>query len=215
MLRFLGAILRVVVGFVLACVVAGYVQVLFAVTPMELVGARDDRLDDVFYWGLLSATQIAVFAAPFALIAVVLSEWMGLRSFAFHAIVGMAIAVAGFGLIHMNESAAEASIVNSYAMAAYLTSGFVGGFVYWLLSGRFATRSREDTVRMESDRKPVATAPVPPREKPAADARPLTENERMAKRDRVPSVAKPSRGDADQRDGAGSGKPAKPSSSDA
>jgi len=214
MLRFLAATLRILVGFVLACILAGYVQVLFAVTPVELVGARDDRLDDVFYWGLLSATQIAVFAAPFALIAAILSEWMGLRSFAFHAIVGMAIAVAGFGLIHMNESAAEASIVNSYAMAAYLTSGFVGGFAYWLFSGRFATSSHEARLHMESDRKPMAAMSTPPKGKPTSDAKPLTENERMARRDRVPSVSKRDGGEVARSDGPGSTDPAKPSNSE-
>ncbi len=174
MLTFLGAVLRVLIGFAVACLVAGYVQVLFAVTPAELVVAGDDRLGEAATWGLLSATQIAVFAAPFALLAAVISEWQGIRSFAYHAIVAMAIAVAGFGLIHATESASEASIVNSYAMAAYLTSGFVGGLVYWLFAGRSANRHSRAQVRMESDRQTAASGT------PAQDQRPTTENARMA-----------------------------------
>lgn len=155
-MTFLGAVLRFLAGFVLACLAAGLVQVLFAVTPRELVVAGDERWGEAMQWALLSATQIAVFAAPFALIAWLISEWQGIRSFAFHAIVAMAVAVAGFGLIHATESPTEASIVNSYAMAAYLTSGFVGGLVYWLFAGRFATRRSNARVRMESEQKNIA-----------------------------------------------------------
>lgn len=153
MLTFLGAVLRVLIGFAVACLAAGFVQVLFAVTPAELVVAGDERLGEAATWGLLSATQIAVFSAPFAVLAALISEWQGIRSFAYHAIVAMAIAVAGFGLIHVTEAPNEASIVNSYAMAAYLTSGFVGGLAYWLFAGRWATRSSHGHVRMESDRR--------------------------------------------------------------
>lgn len=175
MLTFLGALVRVVIGFVAACLVAGFVQVLFAVTPAELVVAGDERLGEAATWGLLSATQIGVFAAPFALIAAAISEWQAIRSFAYHAIVAMAIAVAGFGLIHATESATEASIVNSYAMAAYLTSGFLAGLVYWLFAGRSAGGNRHAPVRMESDRQVAASAA-----EASASTQPLTENARMA-----------------------------------
>ncbi len=175
MLTFLGAVLRVLIGFAVACLAAGFVQVLFAVTPAELVVAGDDRLGEAATWGLLSATQIAVFAAPFALLAAIVSEWQGIRSFAYHAIVAMAIAVAGFGLIHVTESTSEASIVNSYAMAAYLTSGFVGGLIYWLFAGRSANRASHAQLRMESDRQSSAVESVPPPAQP-----PTTENARMA-----------------------------------
>lgn len=174
MLTFLGAVLRVLIGFAVACLAAGFVQVLFAVTPAELVVAGDDRIGEAATWGLLSATQIAVFAAPFALLAAIVSEWQGIRSFAFHAIVAMVIAVAGFGLIHATESTSEASIVNSYAMAAYLTSGFVGGLVYWLFAGRSATRNSRAQLRMESDRQNSAA------DGGSASTQRPTENARMA-----------------------------------
>jgi hypothetical protein len=178
MLTFLGAIVRVLVGFVAACLAAGFVQVLFAVTPAELVVAGEERLGEAATWGLLSATQIAVFSAPFALLAALISEWQGIRSFAYHAIVAMAIAVAGFGLIHATESPTEASIVNSYAMAAYLTSGFVGGLIYWLFAGRSAIRNSQAYVRMESDRRAGRDTRSDKDGAQPKDQR--TENERMA-----------------------------------
>jgi len=165
-MKFLASVIRVVIGIALACLAAALVQVLFAVTPKELMTAGDDRLLVAAKWTLLSATQFAVFSMPFALIAVIISEVMRLRSFAYFAIVAMAIAVAGFGLIYSNESATEASIVNAYAMAAYLTSGFVGGFIYWLVSGRRAGRKGDSTVRMETDRKSQAIA------KPSSEKKP-------------------------------------------
>jgi hypothetical protein len=174
MLTFLGALLRVLIGFAVACLAAGYVQVLFAVTPAELVVAGDERLGEAMTWGLFSATQAAAFAAPFALLAVIISEWQGIRSFAYHAIVAMAIATAGFGLLLANETASEPSIVNSYAMAAYLTSGFIGGVAYWLFAGRRAGRARPAPLRMESDRQVAPAEPAKPQ--PA----PMTENQRMA-----------------------------------
>ena len=151
MLGIVGAVLRFVIGFVLACLTAGVVQVLFAVTPTELVVAGQDRWLEAFNWSLLTATQVGVFAWPFALIAWILSEWLSIRSFAFHALVAIAISTAGFGLLYSSELPTDASIVNSYAMAAYLTTGFAAGVVYWLFAGRWARRA-EVPVHMESDR---------------------------------------------------------------
>jgi hypothetical protein len=167
MLAFLGAVVRIVLGFVAACLAAGFIQVLFAVTPAELVVAGEARWSAALNWALLSSAHIAVFAAPFALISIIISEWLGIRSFAYHTIIAMGIAVAGFGLIMMMETPSEASIVNSYAMAAYLTSGFIAGFVYWVLSGRLAIRrDDEEPLAMEGEFRPsppAAPAPQPDR----------------------------------------------------
>lgn len=172
MLAYLGAVVRVFLGFAAACLAAGFIQVLFAVTPAELVAAGEARWSAAINWAILSSAHIFVFAAPFAVISIIISEWIGIRSFAYHAIVAMGIAVAGFGLIMMMETPSEASIVNSYAMAAYLTSGFIAGLVYWLLAGRLATRAydEDDFLAMEGDartppQRPSETerAPSPPR----------------------------------------------------
>jgi len=194
MLTLLGALLRVVIGFAIACLVAGFVQVLFAVTPAELVVAGDNRLGEAAIWGLFSATETAVFAAPFALLSAVISEWQGIRSFAYHAFVAMAIAVAGFGMLHLTEAASEASIVNSYSMAAYLTSGFVGGLIYWLFAGRRATRYSREQVRMESDRQASASS-----NSTSPQSEPRTENQRMAVQrstGTVPATRPPRQADA-------------------
>ena len=144
MVGFLGGLLRVVIGFVLSCLAAGAVQVLFAVTPTELADAGWEYWNQGGVWVLESATIFAVFALPFAAVSALISEWFGIRSFAYHGFVGIAIAIAGFGLITTGEADGVPTIVNSYAMAAFLTTGLVAGFTYWLFAGRFAYRSTED-----------------------------------------------------------------------
>ena len=162
MLAYLGAIVRIVLGFAAACLAAGFIQVLFAVTPAELVAAGEARWSAAINWALLSSAHIAVFAAPFALISISASEWLGIRSFAYHTIIAMGIAVVGFGLILMTEAPSEASIVNSYAMAAYLTSSFVAGFLYWVLSGRLAIRrDNEELLAMEGQFRPSPSTSPP------------------------------------------------------
>lgn len=188
MLAYLGAVVRVLLGFAAACVAAGFIQVLFAVTPAELVAAGEARWSAAINWAILSSAHIFVFAAPFALISIVISEWIGIRSFAYHTIVAMGIAVAGFGLIMMMETPSEASIVNSYAMAAYLTSGFIAGLVYWLLAGRLALRDydEDDFLAMEGDVRP---SPAPPPEPQRTPVPPRTTGTVPATRAATPSPA--------------------------
>ena len=159
MLTFLGGLFRVIIGFVLASAAAGAVQVLFAVTPAELIEAGEASWTAGGLWILETATIIGIFALPFALLSAIISEWRGIRSFAYHGLVGIAVAVAGFGLITMGESAGAPSIVNSYAMAAFLTTGLVSGFIYWLFAGRFAYRGRQAQPPASSSPPAMVTRP--------------------------------------------------------
>ena len=51
-------------------------------------------------------------------------------------LAGIAIAVIGFLTQHLTEAPGQTTILNNYALMAFLTSGFAGGFAYWLVSGR-------------------------------------------------------------------------------
>lgn len=170
MLAFLGGLLRVVIGFVLACLAAGAVQVLFAVTPAELIDAGQAYWSQGGVWVLESGTILGIFALPFVIPAVIFSEWLGVRSFAYYGFVGIAIAIGGFGAITMGESPDAPSIINSYAMAAFLTTGLVAGFVYWLFAGRFARRSQTTT----PDPAPPKAKPTTPAAPPASGTPPAT-----------------------------------------
>ena len=101
----------------------------------------------------MAATHSAVFSAPFALVAAAIGEWQSIRSWVYYALAGIAISIAGFIALYSGETSGPNSIVNQYATIAYLCSGLVGGWVYWLVSGRMAG----DEVEINTVRTPVGT----------------------------------------------------------
>jgi len=138
----LGSMIRVLFGFAVACLAAGLTIVLFVTTPVELANTPSNAVSDTLMsnglLALAAATHSAVFAAPFALIGAAIGEWRRLSHWTYYVLVGIAIAALGFFAQYYSESAAQASIVNNYALVAFLTMGFVGGMVYWLVAGQFA-----------------------------------------------------------------------------
>jgi hypothetical protein len=134
--------IRVVFGFAVACLAAGLTIVLFVTTPVELANtpsnAFGDTLSSNAMLALAAATYSALFSAPFALIFATIGEWRRLAHWTYYALVGMVIAGIGFMAQYYSEGGAQASILNNYAVVAFLTMGFVGGVVYWLMSGQFA-----------------------------------------------------------------------------
>jgi uncharacterized membrane protein YraQ (UPF0718 family) len=150
-MQMISSVFRVLFGFVLACLAGAVLQLAFA-TPNDVLTDDTDKLSWAGEHILLIATHSAVFSAPFALVAAAIGEWQSIRSWVYYALSGIAIAIAGFIAIYSGETgvsppvvgAAGArggelySIVNNYALAAYLCAGLVGGLAYWLVSGRSA-----------------------------------------------------------------------------
>jgi hypothetical protein len=130
------ALFRVLFGFVIACLVAGLVQVLFVMTPVDLVNDTD-KVQGAAVLALMAATQSAVFAASFAFLVAALGEWQAIRNWVYYALAGIAIAFAGF-LVQYSGEAGQTTIFNDYAFKAFLTTGFIAGFTYWLMAGRNA-----------------------------------------------------------------------------
>lgn len=149
----LGTLLRVLFGFVVACLVAGVATVAFVVTPADLASQPDgiwsERLGSAGVLSLLAATHSAIFAFPFAMIAIALGEWQRIRSWIYYVVVGIAIAFGGFVAEYLAEAGGQPSIVNDYAMRAFLTVGFFSGLAYWLAAGRRAGGRGGDTVAKE------------------------------------------------------------------
>jgi hypothetical protein len=136
----IGRIFRVLSGFILACLAAGLVKVLFAFSPAELSNLPPEIAGDRLALAMPIATHTAIFAAPFALIAIWLGEWRVWRDWTYYAIAAMAIAMVGFFAQYSSETTQMGwSIFNSnYPLVAFLSTGFVSGVVYWLFSGRLA-----------------------------------------------------------------------------
>lgn len=133
----IASVFRVLIGFALACVAGAFVQLGFA-TPNDVLTDDADRLSWSIEQVMLAATHSAVFSAPFALVAAAIGEWQSIRSWVYYALAGVAISIAGFIALYSGETSGPNSIVNQYATIAYLCSGLVGGWIYWLLSGRVA-----------------------------------------------------------------------------
>jgi hypothetical protein len=144
----IGGLVRILVGFTVACLVAGAATVAFVITPLDIATLpaelRPDRLSSAGTLSLLAATHSAIFSFPFALIAILVAEWRCIRSWVYYAMAGILIAFAGFGAEYLNEVGGQPSIVNAYAIRAYLAVGFLGGLAYWLAAGRRAGGRRGD-----------------------------------------------------------------------
>jgi hypothetical protein len=147
-LRLFGTFARLLFGFVLACVAAGLVTVLFVNTPIDVLAEPFDHLpktaSETFDLALLAATHLGIFASLFALIAASIGEWFSIRSLSFYLLAGVIIALFGFSAQYASEVAGQPTILNNYAIKAFLTVGFFGGFFYWLAAGQFAGRPPEE-----------------------------------------------------------------------
>ena len=135
-------LVRILLGFVAACLGAGLTMVLFVLTPSEIIGlppdVRADRLAKAMELAGIVASQFALFSAPFALVAASLAELLRNRSWIYYVIVGLIITGLGFFAQHATERIGQPTIANRYALTAFLTSGFVAGLIFWVVSGRFA-----------------------------------------------------------------------------
>lgn len=152
------SLFRVVLGFLFACIVSAIVQIGFALTPAALFTERADELTALAILLLRTATQLARFALSFALVAAIIGEWQAIRSSVFYALSGIAISAAGFIAQYSSEGAGQPTIVNNYALTAYLTSGLVGGLAYWMFAGRYAGKPHPAPL-VESHRRPADAGP--------------------------------------------------------
>ena len=135
----IGSVLRVLFGFIVACLAAGLTMVLFVYTPAEIVAERaGDRAVEALLLSLAAATQSAIFAAPFALIGAAFGEWQRIGSWLYYVTVAFVIACIGFLAQFWAEASAQPTIANRYAATAFAVTGAVSGLVYWLCAGRFA-----------------------------------------------------------------------------
>lgn len=123
---------RGILGFIAAALAAGVVQVLF-VTGLDIVRPGPAPIESMGLLVLLAATQSAVFAAPFALLAVIVATLLPTRGSLYFMGAGLAIALGGFFAQHAGESGPN-TVLNRYALSAYAVSGLLAGLVYWLVS---------------------------------------------------------------------------------
>jgi len=152
------ALFRMIFGLAIAAVAAASAQVLFAMTPAELMVAGPERWQIVLQWILDTAIVCGAFAAPFVLIFGTFAEATAIRSFAYYVVGGVFVALAALAALLAGETVSAPTLANSYAIAEILTAGFVAGIVYWIFAGRFAGGRRGRRAR----RREESTAPADP-----------------------------------------------------
>ena len=149
-------VIRVLAGFILACPAAAAALVLFVYTPAELASLPSDigseRLSEAALFTLAVTPHVMLFTALPALIGIVFAERNDIGGLPFYVILGVAISVLGFLTQHFSEAPGQATILQNYALIAFLTAGVAAGFVYWLFSGRYAAGKAA----------PAATSPPAP-----------------------------------------------------
>ena len=129
--------IRAVFGFFMACIAAGLVTVLFAYSPSELSGMSPDRASDALALTWPIATHMAIFSAPFALVAIAVAEWQRWGDWTYYVVAAVAIAIIGFAAQYSSETAAQGwtILASNYPLITFMTAGATGGIVYWILSG--------------------------------------------------------------------------------
>lgn len=130
------ALLRILflapIGFILACLAAGW-TVAFGVYGLRFDG-------DVAIELSATAWLMTLYAGWFAfvptLIAAILAEAFGWRSVLPWMLFGGAVAAIGYEF----PFAANAAPGDNDYRVVFIAAGFVGGFVYWLIAGRLSGR---------------------------------------------------------------------------
>ena len=172
----LGRLLTVLIAFIWACLAAGLTQAFFATTPAELSAlppdVAADRMARVVETAIFAGAQSLLFAAPFALVAAAIGEWRRLRSWTFYAVIGVAIALVAYLAQHSSELPGQPTIINNYALTAFLTSGFLAGLVYWLVAGRSAGGPETRMPPLADGNSRPASRPSSPTAVPSAGTQP-------------------------------------------
>ena len=176
---------RILAGFLLACFVAGLVQVMYVWTPAELASvpsaAFPAKAGSTLELALLAGTHSAIFGAAFALIAAGIAEWLSIRSIGYFLFAGTAIALLGFTAQYASEVSGQPTILNNYALQAYLTAGFFAGLAYWLSAGHRAGEHRRDDDYEQSGKSDEPRQRIIVEKTPAGVRKPGSLAEKLAK----------------------------------
>ncbi|MGI9386549.1 MAG: hypothetical protein ACR2OX_03900 [Methyloligellaceae bacterium] len=143
-IRTIGRILIVTIGFALAIVASLIMLVLIGGRELGSTYVENTDLDPIFsmvadVWGVVlfaAALGPALTILP-ALAAIVFGEVARIRSVIYYMLAGGA-ALLALPLLYVTGDGISGALPNTRYMVIFSASGFIGGFVYWLIAGRKA-----------------------------------------------------------------------------
>lgn len=117
------SVIRVLVGYVLACLAMGGTFILLVEGPV--VAAGRETLDEFFALVVIATMGLSIYAAVPALICIIVGEARGITSWMFYAFAGLFITLASV-------------LYSGFGGTRLVIAGLIGGLVYWGVSGRSA-----------------------------------------------------------------------------
>ena len=130
-------IFRVLIGYLAACAAAVASFMVFSGTHTLLADMDSETaMDHLFHYIAI----IALFGLPFAFAVIAYGERHFRRDWLYYALAGIAIMLFAFFSQHISEDSRQTWHIadSNYPLIAFITSGFLSGLAYWLISGRLA-----------------------------------------------------------------------------
>lgn len=134
-------------AFVVACLVGA------AISLVALKGDGGLMPSGLLARLVTAAGQLAIWAIPGTLMAIALSEWLGLRNVLFHMIAGGATAILGALLKHGGVPPSIMGLDATGWSTPLLTMGVAGGFAYWAMRGHKAGEGFPWASRLTDERR--------------------------------------------------------------
>jgi len=137
--RLIGRVLLAAIGFLFACLAAGFVMMAAIGHPGLIADVpADTPLQPINQASAVILTSMITARMAFlpAMIAIVLGEILSARSVVAHLAAGMVVIVAGLSVPWPDPTTVPLDTPQAWTMT--LAAGAVAGFVYWIIAGRGA-----------------------------------------------------------------------------
>lgn len=145
MLRFIGRMFLIPIGFILAVIAAAAVFLLLGyeyIAEATAITTEDPEAMIEGWWNLARDAQTIGFYLTGAtilpaILLIIIGEVASIRSSVYY-IVGAGLSLAAMPLLYDLSTANEVSTTAQDALPIFATAGFAGGLMYWLIAGRTA-----------------------------------------------------------------------------
>jgi len=145
-MSFFGRIIVIILGLLVAIIVAGITLAIGIVLP-EWAAMDSDPIERVifFFVAFFATSYVGAVAILPAVVVIAISEAARMRSFIYYGAGGALVALASYYgsdiSIRLENTTDVTPVANTLQLAA--AAGILGGLAYWLIAGRNAGRWRE------------------------------------------------------------------------